>query len=431
MLHSLQKPFTFHADFFMPPNRETSYRGVLTNSPGQGVFLELYDLPMSQDSNYKFPIICGRFNKEPYTFTLINVVSFGSSFSGNPDGLTHTTKLWVTQCLLGKQILNTDELVFNQIGCEYSNLREWINEESIITKYIEEGHPTKFLSLPDIKGSLDNSFDFSIQRINAGSYAGKSFEISISQVVTFNIVSKENKLLPLENFLQLNTIIKYFFMFMQNAYVAEESIFCKKDSENIVVDVIQFLSRKATLKKLKNSDFKYPYSRISMKFERLIQKWIEKYKEMPDFFHSFFENVINEHLLPYDRFENLVQALFFYYNYKFDDTRSTKKEYDAFFTKMRDKLDNDEKEFVDRFRGMGNQLSMKSQLEKIFLQLEFWKANPSKYKTYIDQILEVRNRIAHSTENVSNQTIMDANNMSHNLTSFISSLILFEIKYYD
>lgn len=98
---------------------------------------------------------------------------------------------------------------------------------------------------------------------------------------------------------------------------------------------------------------------------------------------------------------------------------------------MREKLDDNEKQFVDRFRGMGNQLSLKQQLEKIFLQLDFWKAEPSKLKKYIDNIVEVRNRISHATKNVTSQTYGDAINMTHNLTSFISSLILFEIKFQD
>ncbi|MGH2612854.1 MAG: HEPN domain-containing protein [Rhabdochlamydiaceae bacterium] len=126
-----------------------------------------------------------------------------------------------------------------------------------------------------------------------------------------------------------------------------------------------------------------------------------------------------------------MQSLLFYSNYKFENIQTPKEEYNKFFDKMREKLDDNEKQFVDRFRGMGNQLSLKQQLEKIFLQLDFWKAEPSKLKKYIDNIVEVRNRISHATKNVTSQTYGDAINMTHNLTSFISSLILFEIKFQD
>ncbi|MGH2612855.1 MAG: hypothetical protein ACRDFB_07375 [Rhabdochlamydiaceae bacterium] len=292
MLFSLTKPFTIHADFFIPPDRETSYRGVLTNIPQKGVFLEMYGLPITSKPPYQIPLICGQFEKEPHTFTLINASSFESIFSGNPDGLTHTTKFWIQRCLLGRHILNVNELVFNKIGVGYSNLREWINEKSIIIKYTEKDHPTKFLSLPDIKGNLDDSYNFAIERINAGSYPKESFEISISQAVTFNIISKENKLLPLDGFLELNKIIKCFFMFMQNAYVIEESIFCKIESTSVIVELIQFAPHLATVQKLENSKFRYPHHKINIKFERLLEEWIIKYKEMPDFFNSFFENII-------------------------------------------------------------------------------------------------------------------------------------------
>ena len=98
---------------------------------------------------------------------------------------------------------------------------------------------------------------------------------------------------------------------------------------------------------------------------------------------------------------------------------------------MREKLDDKEKQFVDWYRGMGNKLSLKQQLEKIFLQLDFWKTEPSKYGKYIDDIVEIRNRISHATKNISPQTNRDVDNITHNLTNFISSLILFEIKYND
>ena len=108
-----------------------------------------------------------------------------------------------------------------------------------------------------------------------------------------------------------------------------------------------------------------------------------------------------------------------------------KEAYNTFFEKLKDNLDDDEKQFVDRFRSQGNYYSLSQQLEKIFLQLDFWKENPSKYKRCIDEIVSVRNHISHATRNITPETLINANNVTQNLTSFITSLILHEIKFAD
>ena len=149
---------------------------------------------------------------------------------------------------------------------------------------------------------------------------------------------------------------------------------------------------------------------------------------MPDFFDKFFENWIKEDLSPISRFENLYGALISYYNYNFEDTIMTEEEYILFFNTLKKKLDKDEQNFVDRFRVLGNKLSLRSQLDKIFEQLEYLKEKEKREK-YVGLVVELRNRIQHATENISRDLLRDSSNMAHNLNSFTSSLILHEIEY--
>lgn len=426
---TLKKPFTINATFFIPSNPEVEYRGILINSPERGIFLELYDLSLGQGPNFHVPLLCGRFGSDPYTFTLIEVRGFSNVFSGNPTAITSTTKCNVARCLLGPHYSDPNELVFNEIQFSYSNFREWINEPSIFTEFGENTSTTKFVELPDINGSLDNTFDYSIKRTNTGSYPEKSFDISISQAVTFSIISKDNKLLPLNDFLKLNMIIKTFFMFMQRTYVNEESIFCINELKNTKAELIQFFPQYSTPKKLKNREFHIAYSRISMKFEGLLQKWIEKYKEMPEFFNSFFENKINDHLEVTDKFENLIQSLLYYHRYKFKEEIMPSEEYKEFIKNMKNKLDTEnEKQFIERFRNIGNYYSIGKQLDQILEQLEYLKDKKTR-GNYIREIVKIRNSLSHSKIESKQELLQKTFNMTFNLDSTIQSLIRLEIEF--
>lgn len=430
MKFTLTKPFTKNGVFFLPGD-ETSYNGNLLYDPTKGLFLQLKDLPLDYREDSFVQMMSGRLYGDPYSCTLINVRYEMSNFSGNRDGVSRITTFFVNALLLGKQISDPNELLFDQVDFTYSNFRNWINEPSIFIDYTREDKIATIKKLPEITGNLDELFDFEIKFGNIGSYPSKSFEISITQNVTFNIISKNKKPLSINEYINMNKIIKCFFMFMQGVYVTEESIFCRNKSKDIDVELIQFYQRFAEPKKLEIRDFRHTYASIAMKFERILKNWIKKYKEMPDFFNSFFENVINENLFTYDKFENLYQSLLFYYNYKFDDARMPKEDYKLFIKEMKNKLNDKEQQFIERFVGSGNVFSLSQQLEKIFMQLDFWKDKPSECRHYVREIVLVRNRIEHSTESITTKTLSDANNMTHNLTSFISTLILYEIEYSD
>lgn len=150
---------------------------------------------------------------------------------------------------------------------------------------------------------------------------------------------------------------------------------------------------------------------------------------MPDFFDKFFENWIKEDLSPIKQFENLYDPLISYYNYNFDDTVMPEEDYNIFFNTMKKQLETKEQQnFVERFRPLGNKLSLRLQLSKIFEQLEYLK-DEEKRKHYVGMVVDLRNRIQHATENISPELLRNSSNMTHNLNSFTSDLILHEIEY--
>lgn len=429
----LTEPFTKTGEFFIEGK---SYRGILSYDPKNGFFLNLKNLPFEHD-NKSFPLMAGIIDGEPYSCTLLNLYPQKNVFSGNPDGMTRTST-YVVQAMLGdKAITDAEKIQFNKVRFVYSNFREWLNKPTVFVNLNYDDTTDDIIQLKKfsiIRGSMNESFDFEIEIHNTGSYGSTQgdFSISLEQSVTFGIVGKNGKLFQLPDYLKLNKAIKYFFMFLQGRYVVEENIYCdiEKDDKRAyehVLDFFLFQRRLKQAKKLENTEhFTHPYNPFI--FERILQNWIKKYEEMPDFFDKFFENWIKEDLSPIDKFENLFQALMYYYNCNFDETVMSEEEYTQFFNSLKKKLEEKEQKFVDRFRLLGNKLSLRSQLNKIFEQLEYLK-NSERREKYVGMIVELRNRIQHATDNISPDLLRDSSNMAHNLNSFTSNLILHEIKY--
>ena len=379
----------------------------------------------------------GIIDGKPYSCTLLNLYPQKNVFSGNPDGTTRTSTYTVQAMLGEKTITEQEKLLFNKVRFIYSNFREWLNKPTVFSNLTYEDTKDDSIQLkkfPNITGSLNESFDFEIKIRNTGSYGSTQgdFDISLEQSVTFGIVGKNGKLFQLSDYLKLNKAIKYFFMFLQGRYVVEENIYCEmeKDDKRAYEHSLNLFLFQRQLKQATKLDsgerFTHPYNPFV--FERILQNWIKKYEKMPDFFDKFFENWIKEELSPIDKFENLFQALMYYYNYNFDETVKAEEEYNLFFNNLKKKLNDEEQKFVDRFRLLGNKLSLRSQLNKIFEQLEYLK-DEEKRKHYVGMVVDLRNRIQHATENISHELLRDSSNMAHNLNSFTSGLILHEIEY--
>ena len=422
----LSKPFIMTGEFFLPDS-DNGYRGTITYDPTKGLFLSLKNLPLSyQHSAIK--IMTCIIDDNPYSGTLVNIIPQTSVFSGNRDGLTRTNSFVVDLVFFGKRFSSENELLFNKVRFIYSNFREWLNKPNIPIPYTEGDTIATIKELPAIEGNLDDAFDFQMDIQTYGSFQEKSFDISLRQGVTFSIISKKGEL-PIIKYLQMNKIIKYFFMFLQGRYVSEENIFCEGQKEiSSSVELVQFYRRTRMPEKLgKNEEFAHTYN--VFKFEKSLQKWIEKYNEMPDFFDRFFENTIKDIQSPIDRFENLYQTILSYQNYKFPGTIRPKEEYIIFFNSLQNKLEDEkDRQFVERFRPLGNLFSPRQQLDKVFEQLDYLKDKKDR-DSYVNGVIELRNRIEHATENISPILLGDASRMEHNLNAFISGLMLFEIEY--
>ncbi len=435
---SSKTKFSIMATFSIPafPNREI--QGVFSNIPNEGFFLELYDLPLNSGSHFFAPLICGTKKDAPHAFTLINVGAFESNISlskaigevGKGIGRS-VTKCRVEFCIFGIHYTKPEDLLFDKMKINFSNFREWVNKPTITeNRFTEKVDEIKINHLEDIVGSLDDKFDFSIEFSNNGSYPSKDgeFEIHISQSVLFCINTKENQLCTLDEFFTLCRIIKAFFMFIQKGYVIEEDIWFSNSEKDFSGKFLVHSHHLAKIPSLKNKDFKFPYSRISLKFEKLLQKWIIKYKEMPHFFNSFFENIVKDNLSPEDKFENFIQSLLFYHNYRFTENKWKTENYAKFIEDMKAKLNEEEKSFIEKIRGQGNFIGMPEQIKRVLKQMEPYKSLPT-LDNYVKEILSIRVTLSHSKIFQEPNFYQKLVGMTFNLNSILTNLIMFELDY--
>ena len=422
----LSKPFTKTGKFFIP-QQSVSWSGTFFYDPNNGLTLHLKDFPISCNLYSMIPIMNGVIDGDPHSCTLTEAILQKKIFSGNLDGMVSTNIFTVSHIFLGRHMSDTSELVFDQVDFIYSNFREWLNKPTISTQNINNNIVITAKKPPKIKGALDELFNFEIGINNTGQYHGESFDICLEQSVAFSIVSKKSEAIDLSKYLEMNKIIKYFFMFLQGRYVTEKAIFCRKCSEKVNVELLHFYNQYKQAKKLgKTEQFTHTYDPST--FERTLQRWIIKYRKMPDFFDRFYENMVKEELSPIDKFENLIQSLLLYHKNNFEDSELPEEKYNEFFKELIRKLDGKEKHFVERFRVMGNKLGLRKQLGQIF-ELVHNESDKRDRDRYVNKIVSLRNNIEHPVENTTPEIHARAFSMTNNLTAFVSKLISYEIKY--
>ena len=352
---NLSKSFTLSGRFFIPQT-DSDWSGILCYDPNNGITLKLRNLPLSFKPSVLIQIMNGILDDKPYSCTLHNAILQKTLFTANPDGMAGISTFNIAHVYLGKCFETSQELIFDKVNFYYSNLRQWLNKPTISTKQINSDIVVTIPESIEIQGNLDNIFTFKITIANFGSYLEKSFSSNFKQNVIFSIISKSGQSITISNYLEMNKIVKYFLMFVQGRYVTEKSIICEKSTAEIYVDLVQFYNPYKPAKKLgKAEQFTHKYD--PHKFETNLQKWVKKYKKMPDFFDRFYENLINEKLSPMDKFENLIQSLLFYHKAKFSDNIEDEEKYKIFFNNLLKKLDPNEKQVVERFRSAGNTLS--------------------------------------------------------------------------
>lgn len=426
------------ATFSIPsfPNKEI--QGIFFNVPNEGLFLELYDLPGEIESYFFAPLICGTKKDAPHAFTLINVEAFEThlSLSKIPGEVRKGVGRRVTQCrveycIFGIHYSKPEELVFDKMSIEFSNFREWINKPTITNKQqTEKVDVVEINHLEDIIGSLDDKFDFSIEFTNEGEYPSTDgeFEIHISQSALFCMTTKESQLCTLDDFFEISKIIKGFFMFFQKSYVIENNIWFSNSKKDFSGEFLTHTNHLAKIQNFKNKDFKFPYSKISLKFEKLLQTWVIKNKEMPLFFNSFFENIVKDNLSPEDKFENLIQSLLFYHNYRFSENKWKKQNYSKFIEGIKSKLDKEESDFIEKIKGQGNFIGMPEQIKRVLKQLKPYK-NLTGLDDYVKEILSIRVPLAHSKIIRNIDFYQKLHIMTFNLESILTNLIMFELDY--
>ncbi len=435
---SSKTKFSIVSSFSVPTIPNTEIQGIFSNIPNEGLFLELYDLPFNSGSDFFAPLICGTKKDAPHAFTLINVAALDSHISlskvigevGKGIG-RKVTRCRVEFCIFGNHYSKPEELLFDTMKIEFSNFREWINKPTIVnSESTEEVDNIKINHINDIPGSLDNKFDFSIEFSNNGTYPTEDgeFEIHISQSVLFCIKTKKNQLCTLDELFTLCRIIKVFFMFFQKSYVIEENIWFSNSEKDFSGKFLMHSHHLAKVPSVKNKDFQFPYSKLSFKFEKLLQKWIIKYKELPLFFNSFFENIIKDNLSLDDKFENSIQALLFYHNYRFTENKWKTENYTKFIEDMKVKLNEEEKSFIEKIKGSGNFIGMSEQIKRVLRQMKPYKNLPT-LDDYVKEILSIRVSLSHSKIIRKSDFYQKLSVMTFNLNSILTNLIMFELDY--
>lgn len=350
--------------------------------------------------NY-YPIIIG-ITSSGRKITLYNCYATNRAFSS---GGFKTEKLTVNIVFDGVHFENKDELKFNEVMVNYSNLEEWFGVNNIkvesddnkenftaTAKYYSEGSPEVEVA-DNIKLKIKNFTKFPSRKLVQidANFKEESF-ISIysdSLIDFFECMDIHN---CMRNFLSLGVGNP---VDIRNI----KGVIYKEGTRNIIVN-IYFKELKNKCRELIPSQMLFDYNEIRCNFIDYITNWYSKYNKLNDIFSLYFSAIYNNYLYISNKFLQYTQALESYHRRVRNNEVKVDEEYIKNREAVLDILKGTEYcDWLCNVLEVKNEPTFRGRLQELLSEnKELLNTSKTKIKSFVNKIYETRNYYTHFDE---------------------------------
>jgi hypothetical protein len=415
--------------WWLPENPDNYFSGILKFDPVKGAKLELtgsFDedrvlgIPLETDDPNK-SIILGVISRKEVT--LHKCYEFYSSSSSPGIQVSHFD---VRTVYLGHHFEKEEDIKFNSISVNYSNLNEWVGITGFKLRHEldSNGHFTKFncnfqypekidLSLDDLDMSINYSFigtrDF---------YNPKLKQTTLIELYPNNSLSfkefKENILYYIQNFLSLGIGKAIYPLQIKGKNEA-----CKidlPDEKTIYKDIeIYYRTNSFNLpeKTLNTHEMFFSLRDIEDSFEECLNNWFRKADALKPAYDLYFATLYNSSMYLEHNFLSLAQAIESYHRRLYggeymlcDDYKDV---YDTLMDAIPDYVGNDHKQSLRGRIRYGNEFSFRTRLKKIFENLgeNVTSTLIADKNSFINKVVNMRNYLTHYDKSLEDKVNKD------------------------
>ena len=434
---TLYDTFEMHGLWFLP-NSEKRVSGTLRYNKGE-IYLETMGTIEHQNAT-DFSLASLAPTKPKNIRVIHGITSIGKSvtllecfvqqFSIQIPG-TSSSRYHALGMIIGK-LIEPAKNKFNRLHALYSNFNIWYSKSGIDFN-IE--NPSNFTithtPVENISVGIPNDLQLQLDlfvRSHIKHY--KKTWIEEEQLVIINA----DRPRLLEELLDAQQCFRYFLMLAMMAPVHPLWYTGSVDGEEVEIYPIQRIYD--NIPNITVSDkMMFSFPDISRDFPRIIKSWWSIFEKYHKELLIYFSCIVNEHQMVSElNFQTIAIVLESYYRKKFSEPKMPKKQYDGVIENLLKKVEDDptQKEFVKRFRKMGNALSLEMMLLKLVgICPETFDNQTTEKTNFCKNLSQTRNYLSHGAEELQDAALEgdELYYLTNQMKILVDGLFLHELQF--
>lgn len=406
--------FESTGEWWLPEDPGITVSGIINFNQKEGGKLELIgsfekvvdDLPSLKPRD----IILG-FSTEGKKITLWRCYNTGSSITQS--GLS-TTQFHVQFIFVGHHFPTQEDIYFNEILIEYSNINEWVTTripKSKIHNFKDHQSIEIKYNYPPVSSIVLNNFSIILLQ---DYYSRFSSDEMIFKEKTFFII-KTNQNTSIEIFIYTyNYHLQNLLSLLRGKPISTNKVIGRTESaflespkgDRIATDIeIYFRFRNAPLDLVTNThphDYVISFFEFQKNMEESIKCWFEKAELLRPVYDLYFSIIFNPYMYLQNQFLSLTQALESYHRriyggkYLEDDKyKLIEKEIIAAIPK--ETIDDLKQSLLTKIK-YGNEFSLRKRLNEILDNCIVYYELPCSIDEFVNDVITTRNYLVHYEE---------------------------------
>lgn len=409
--------------WWLPTQKSNQLSGILTfdNTNGgilsvAGNFLASYEF-QSKKSEHEFIILGESINNKKITLVVYNITQGYETLS---ESSVYSKRSFKTKYIfIGHHFKEIDEIKFEYVFVEYSNLNKWIKN------FDSTGHHSTSIRPNELKFeySSGDTIDIIIDKLCSIQimyrpnvtldWLRNKSEVYEKLYVKFSL--SENK--DLGKYIKISEILRDFLNFVISEDVITLSFtgFVISEKKKSVYEIVEIISENLISDKMDKEKVKTLYllqfEDIKDNFQNIISSWFDFIARLRVIHEFYFSTLYNSHLYIQNRFLMIVTALEVYHGKIIEDEESNKEQEET-YTRILSYIDNlsiskEDLEQLKKWISNGRLPSLSNRIKEIY---EFYSEiipylsiKIEEKECFARKVKNYRNDLSHG--NINNQDI--------------------------
>lgn len=381
--------------WWIPENEENKIHGSLEFNSQKGCQIDLMgDLGFEGET----PIILG-VTSSGKNITLIDNICTKSSTTYLTQDYSQfkTSSVIANKMIEGLHFNTKDEIKFNEVSINYSNIEEWFWAKDIDINIVENGCSIKFNhSLPK---TINLEYGYKLSIHNRTKYPTMSFVQKEASIYQSTYVTISNELISeYSEFEKLHMYARNFISLGIGIPIKILDIDAVVYYDNMLDKSVKVYFKCSEYKKehILPPYMLYNYREIEDNLDLFINNWFSAYKKLEDVFDLYFGNQYSNNMYLNNKFSNYIQAIESYHRLSRVNTSIDIDEHESRIASILESVPKEHRDWLTSRLVYSNEPTLRDRLKELVRECNYiLNLSANKQKSFIYKVCNTRNYLTH------------------------------------